>query len=119
VSTSGIALATVLSVVSPNRAFLMMVGVSVFGAMFTWMMIFVTHYFFRRARQQDGSAPARFRMWGYPLTTLLGAALMAALLVTTAFTEPFRLTLVFGLPYLGLLALIYRWRYRRTYLTGA
>jgi L-asparagine transporter-like permease len=112
VSTSGIALATVLSIVSPNGAFLMMVGVSVFGAMFTWMMIFVTHYFFRRARQRDGSAPARFRMWGFPLTTLLGAALMAALLVTTAFTEPFRLTLVFGLPYLALLALIYRWRYR-------
>jgi L-asparagine transporter-like permease len=112
VSTSGIALAAVLSIVSPNRAFLMMVGVSVFGAMFTWMMIFVTHYYFRRARQRDRSAPARFHMWGFPLTTLLGAALMAALLITTAFTEPFRLTLVFGLPYLSLLALIYRWRYR-------
>jgi len=112
VSTSGVAVATVLSIVSPNRAFLMMVGVSVFGAMFTWMMIFVTHYYFRRARRADGSPPARFRLWGFPLTTLLGAAVMAALLVTTAFTEPFRLTLVFGLPYLALLALIYRWRYR-------
>jgi L-asparagine transporter-like permease len=50
-------------------------------------------------------------MWGFPLTTMLGAALMAALLITTAFTEPFRLTLAFGLPYLALLALIYRWRY--------
>jgi L-asparagine transporter-like permease len=50
VSTSGIALATALSVVAPGGAFLMMVGISVFGAMFTWMMIFVTHSFFRRAR---------------------------------------------------------------------
>ena len=83
----------------------MMVGISVFGAMFTWMMIFVTHYFFRRARLKDGSAPAPFRMWGFPVTTLLGAALMAALLVTTAFTEAFRMTLVFGLPYLAALAL--------------
>ncbi len=112
VSTSGIALATVLSVILPERAFLMMVGISVFGAMFTWMMIFVTHFYFRRARMRDGNPPTRFRMWGYPVTTLLGAALMAALLITTAFTEAFRMTLVFGLPYLGGLALFYIFRYR-------
>jgi L-asparagine transporter-like permease len=112
VSTSGIALATVLSVVAPGSAFLMMVGVSVFGAMFTWMMIFVTHYFFRRTRLRDGTAPASFSMWGFPATPLLGAALMAALLLTTAFTDAFRMTLVFGLPYLALLAVIYFWRYR-------
>ena len=101
VSTSGIALATVLSVILPERAFLMMVGISVFGAMFTWMMIFVTHFYFRRARIRDGNLPMRFRMWGFPATTLLGAGLMAALLVTTAFTDAFRTTLLFGLPYLG------------------
>jgi len=112
VSTSGIALATVLSVVAPAGAFLMMVGISVFGAMFTWLMIFVAHYCFRRRHQRAGGAPARFRMWGFPFTTLLGAALMAALLVTTAFTEPFRMTLVFGLPYLALLAAIYQRRFR-------
>jgi L-asparagine transporter-like permease len=112
VSTSGIAVATVLSMLSPGRAFLMMVGVSVFGAMFTWMMIFVTHFFFRRARAREGSAPAKFRMWGFPFTTLLGAALMAALLLTTAFTDAFRMTLVFGLPYLALLAVIYYLRLR-------
>lgn len=112
VSTSGIAVAAVLSVASPGRAFLLMVSVSVFGAMFTWMMIFVTHFFFRRARARDSSPPARFRMWGFPFTTLLGAGLMAALLLTTAFTEAFRMTLVFGLPYLGFLAVIYYLRIR-------
>jgi L-asparagine transporter-like permease len=113
VSTSGIAVAAVLSVVSPGRAFLIMVGVSVFGAMFTWMMIFVTHFFFRRARARDRSPPARFRMWGFPFTTLLGAGLMAALLLTTAFTEAFRTTLAFGLPYLACLGLIYFLRFRK------
>jgi L-asparagine transporter-like permease len=112
VSTSGIAVAAVLSVISPNRAFLMMVGISVFGAMFTWMMIFVTHFFFRRARTREGEAPARFRMWGFPATTLAGAALMAALLVTTAFTDAFRMTLMFGLPYLSMLSLIFYLRFR-------
>ena len=92
----------------------MMVGISVFGAMFTWMMIFVTHFFFRRARMRAGAEPLRFRMWGFPATTLLGAGLMAALLMTTVFTDAFRMTLLFGLPYLGLLAVIYHLRYRGT-----
>ncbi len=107
VSTSGIAVATLLSVISPGRAFLMMVSISVFGAMFTWMMIFVTHYFFRRARVREGKPPTRFRLWGFPATTLAGAALMAALLITTAFTDAFRMTLVFGLPYLALLTAVF------------
>lgn len=111
-STLGMAVAAVLSVIAPGGAFLMMVGVSVFGAMFTWMMIFVTHFCFRRARDRDGHSAARFRMWGFPVTTVAGAASMAALLVTTAFTEAFRTTLLFGLPFLGLLALVFRARGR-------
>ena len=76
------------------------------------MMIFVTHYAFRRTRERSG-VPLRFRMPGYPATTLLGAALMAAVLLTTAFTDAFRLTLVFGLPFLGALVAGYRLWYRR------
>lgn len=113
VSTSGIALATGLSVLAPGGSFLIMVSVSVFGAMFTWMMIFITHLCFRRARARAGLALPAFRMWGYPLTTLFGAGAMAALLLTTAFTEPFRMTLAFGLPFLGALALIHTLRFRR------
>jgi L-asparagine transporter-like permease len=108
VSTLGIALATMVTIISPSRSFLTMLGISSFGAMFTWMMIFVTHFFFRRA----SATPASFRTWGFPVTTLLGAALMAALLITTAFTDAFRSTLVFGLPFLAVLVLLYYFRYR-------
>ena len=47
-------------------------------------------------------------MPGYPVTTLLGAALMAAVLLTTAFTPAFRPTLSFGLPFLAVLYVLYR-----------
>lgn len=106
----GIALATVLSVVAPKSAFVLMVSISAFGALFAWLMIFVTHFFFRRARA--GLPLPRFRMPGFPVTTLLGAALMAAVLVTTAFTEAFRLMLLSGLPFLAVLSVIYWWRSR-------
>jgi len=111
-SSIGIALATVLSIVAPKSAFILMVSISAFGAMFTWMMIFITHYRFRRARALTGAAPLRFRMYGFPATTLLGAALMAAVLLTTAFTAAFRMTLVFGLPFLICLSLTY-WVWQR------
>ena len=111
-SSIGIALATVLSIVAPKSAFILMVSISAFGAMFTWMMIFITHYRFRRARALTGAAPLRFRMVGFPVTTLLGAALMAAVLLTTAFTDAFRMTLVFGLPFLICLSVTY-WVWQR------
>jgi L-asparagine transporter-like permease len=111
-SSIGVALAVVLSVIAPQSSFILMLAIAAFGAMFTWMMIFVTHYCFRRSLSRAASAPLRFRMAGFPVTTLAGAALMAAILVTTAFTTAFRMTLVFGIPYLGLLALTYLIRYR-------
>jgi amino acid transporter, AAT family len=109
VSTLGIALATVLYVLYPDAAFTLMMSIAMFGAMFTWLMIFVTHLFFRR-RHRGKTA---FRMWGFPYTTILGALLMAAILITTAFTAEFRMTLAFGLPFLAILFAVYRVRYHR------
>jgi len=76
-------------------------------------MIFITHYRFRHVRERDGAPPLRFRMRGFPVTTLVGATLMAAVLLTTAFTDAFGPTLAFGVPFLAILAAIYWLRYRR------
>ncbi len=55
-----------------------------------------------------------FRMWGYPYTSVLGAALMAAALVTTLFTQAFRPTLIYGVPFLMLLSAAYAIRRTRS-----
>ncbi len=104
-SSIGIALATVLNVFFPQTAFTLMLAISIFGAMFTWLMIFVTHLYFRRAHAGERLA---FRMWGYPYSSLLGAGLMLATLLTTAFTVQFRMTLVYGLPALSLFCIAWR-----------
>ncbi|HEY0784788.1 MAG TPA: hypothetical protein VGD62_02890, partial [Acidobacteriaceae bacterium] len=103
-------LAAVLNVRYHERAFLLMLAMASFGAMFTWLMIFVTHLRFRRRHQGERLA---FRMWGFPYTTLLGAGLMAAALVTTLFTEAFRPTLLCGIPFLALLSVGYAVRKAR------
>jgi L-asparagine transporter-like permease len=52
-------------------------------------------------------------MWGYPYTSAAGATLMAAVLITTAFTQEFRMTLVYGVPFLAVLTVIYYVWHRR------
>ena len=111
VSTIGIALAALLNVLYHDRAFLLMLAISMFGPMFTWLMIFVTHLNFRR---RNPSAQLAFRMWGYAWTSLLGAALMLAALLTTLFTQAFHPTLIYGVPFLLVLSTAYAIRSRRT-----
>jgi amino acid transporter, AAT family len=107
-SSLGIALAAVLNALFPDAAFTLMLALSMFGALFTWMMIFVTHLFFRRAHAGEHLA---FRMWGYPYSSLLGTGLMVAILLTTALTGEFRMTLACGLP--ALVLFYVAWRLRR------
>ncbi|VWC60928.1 amino acid permease [Burkholderia lata] len=108
-SAIGIALATVLNVLYPDTSFVMMMSVSMFGAMFTWLMIFVTHLFFRRHHRGQALA---FRMWGFPVTSVLGAVLMFAALVTTYFTREFRMTLFCGVPFMIVLSVVHAVWYR-------
>ncbi|PAT38445.1 amino acid permease [Vandammella animalimorsus] len=112
ISCMGIAVAMVLNLWKPEQAFLLMMAISMFGAMFTWFMVFVTHWFFRRQRQRSQAPALPFQMWGFPWLTLLGAALMLAILLTTLFVPQFRMTLLVGLPFLLALTLAYQLHYR-------
>jgi len=112
VSSLGAAVAMVINAFWPEQSFMWMMSIAMFGAMFAWFMVFVTHLAFRRRRDREGADRVPFRMWGFPWLTLLGATLMGAVLLTTLFTPAFRLTLVFGLPWLLVLTLVY-WRLHR------
>ncbi len=107
VSTLGIGLAAILNLRYHDHSFLLMLALSMFGPMFTWLMIFVTHLAFRRRHQAETLV---FRMWGYPYTTLMGVGLMAGALLTTLFTPAFRPTLLYGIPFLALLSVVYTLR---------
>ena len=109
-TTSGIALATILIAFWPSMAFGLMMSLAIFGAMFAWLMIFITHLFFRA--RYDGPALS-FRMALHPFGSLLGAGLMAPIMITTAFTNEFRMTLVYGLAFMVVLVATYLVWYRR------
>jgi L-asparagine transporter-like permease len=110
-STFGLALATVMALLYPRTAYVYMFGIALFGGLFIWLMIFLTHLRFRRRWEQSGAPRLPVRMPGYPVTTLLGAASIVAILLTTWWVEGMRVTLLAGIPWLGFISLCYMaWR---------
>jgi AAT family amino acid transporter len=103
VSAAGLAGATLVAMFYPDSAYVYMFGVSLFGGLFVWLMIFLTHLFFRPRWEALGRPPLPVRMIGYPYTSLLGAALLAAILATTWWVDGMRVTLIAGIPWLALL----------------
>jgi AAT family amino acid transporter len=113
ISTVGLAVATVVAALYPTTAYVYLLGVALFGGLFVWIMVFVTHLAFRRAWVRQGHEPLPVRMPGYPWLTLLGLALLVGILASTWWVEGMRPTLLSGLPWLGLLSLAYLYWARR------
>ena len=94
VSAAGLAVAVVVRARWPDSAYLWLFGVALFGALFVWLMIFVTHIAFRGRQRSPGS--------------YAGAALITGILISTWWVPGLRSTLIAGGPWLALLALGYR-----------
>ena len=99
VSGIGLGAAVLVRAFWPDSAYVWFFGVALFGALFVWLMIFVTHIAFRR--------PA------LPLTSCVGAALVGGILVSTWWVPDLESTLVAGGPWLLLLAVGFRLSGRR------
>jgi L-asparagine transporter-like permease len=94
VSGAGLGIAVVVQALWPQSAYVWFFGVALFGALFVWLMIFVTHIAFR--------APA------VPIGSVVGAAAIAAILLSTWWVPALRSTLIAGGPWLVALAIGYR-----------
>jgi amino acid transporter, AAT family len=94
VSGVGLAAAVIVRALWPDSAYVWFFGVALFGALFVWLMIFVTHIAFRRG--------------AVPIGSVAGAGLIAAILVSTWWVPDLRSTLVAGGPWLVLLVAGYR-----------
>lgn len=104
VSGIGLGAAVLVRALWPDSAYVWFFGVALFGALFVWLMIFVTHIAFCASTSANGG--------GYrgtaPLGSYAGAALVAAILASTWWVPGLRSTLVAGGPWLLLLAIGYR-----------
>ena len=106
-SAAGLAVALVVARLYPDSAFQYLFGISLFGGLFVWLMIFVTHLAFRPAWTARGGARLPVRLIGYPYTSIIGATAIVAILITTWWVEGMRITLVSGIPWLVLVTIAY------------
>ena len=97
VSSLGLGAAVLVRALWPGSAYVWFFGVALFGALFVWLMIFVTHIAYRAA----GAGTT-------PLGSYAGAVLIAAILASTWWVPGLRSTLIAGGPWLLLLAVGYR-----------
>ncbi len=109
VSTAGMVVATVVAFFFPRSAYVILFGVSLFGGLFAWIMIFVTHLYFRPKWEAHETPTTRLpvKMPGYPYTSILGIVLLLAILLTTWWVEGMRNTLLAGLPWLAFISVLY------------
>jgi amino acid transporter, AAT family len=101
VSGVGLGAAVLVRALWPDSAYVWFFGVALFGALFVWLMIFVTHIAFRAA------APGAAR-GGVPIASCVGALLVGGILLSTWWVPGLESTLVAGGPWLLLLAVGYR-----------
>lgn len=102
VSGLGLGAAVIVRALWPDSAYVWFFGVALFGALFVWLMIFVTHIAFARARGAGEGGPV------LPLASCAGAALIGGILVSTWWVPGLEFTLVAGVPWLLMLAIGYR-----------
>ncbi|RRR87284.1 amino acid permease [Streptomyces sp. RP5T] len=106
-SAVGLVAASVVSVVSPDTAFPVLLGAALFTGMVTWLLIFATHLAFRRAGAEDPVRRPTVRLPGAPVTTALAMAFTLLVLVLTGFVDAFSLAWQAGVPFVAVVALSY------------
>jgi len=105
-SAMGIGVASVVYTINPESAFPIMIALSMFGALFTWGCIFVTHIFFRRNMRKNGTV-LKFKIPASRLISLFGLLSILSITLTTWFTYEFKSTLQFGIPFILVLMVFY------------
>ena len=108
-SSGGMVAAVLAQRFFPEQAYLYLIGAAFFGGLYVWMMILVTHFAFRRHHR--GNPNLTTFMPAFPYLTSLGLAMLAVVSVSTLYVPGLRITLLGGLPWLGLVSLGY-WLWR-------
>ncbi|MBB4688047.1 amino acid permease [Amycolatopsis jiangsuensis] len=106
-STAGLIIATVLSKNSDSDAYLVMFGISIFGAMVVWGLLLITHLAFRMRRRRAGLPPSPARLWGAPVVNYVVLVFLAAVLVSTFWVEGLDPAWKFGIPFFVVLVAAY------------
>ena len=106
-SAGGLAVAIIMAISVPGSAYVYMFGIALFGGLFVWLMIFITHLSFRKHWLASGGRTLPVRMPFSPVTTIVGGMAVLAIIVSTWWVDGMRPTLESGIPWLIALSVCY------------
>lgn len=101
----GMAVAAVLALVSPDRAFLWLAGIATVGILITWALTMYTHLKFRGARKAASAWLPKRRLWGAPVVNVLVMLASVAIYVALLWLMP--VAWYAGVPYMVVLVVSY------------
>ncbi len=101
ISGAGLGIAAVIYQFFADTAYVYMLGISLFGAIFCWLIILTTH--------------VRFRKKGVAYASVAGICILLAVLVTMAFLPGMDVAWIAGIPWLLLITIIYFTSYSNRY----
>ena len=108
ISSVGIFIAAIINqlVAGGGNQFLSMMGISMFGPIYTWTLIMVTHLFFRKKWEATGGRKLPVRVPLYPITTWVGIILMMVVVIYSCATA-FMTTAYTGMVWMIFITVIY------------
>ena len=96
-------LGVLLNYLLPGRIFAMMMSILSFNTVWTWMMVLIAHFSFRR---RFGATAFPLRVW--PLSSVVCLAFLAFVLVMLGYSPDTRVALYVGAAWVALLSVAYR-----------
>jgi L-asparagine transporter-like permease len=106
-ASTGVVAAILLAVYAPANAFLALYGTAVAGMLFIWVVILVTYLRFRKALTPDQLAKLPVKMPAHRAAAWFGIVSLVAIAATSFFVEGLQYSVVFFLPFLALMSLVY------------
>lgn len=106
-SSTILLITALLSYYFPKNVFILLATASGFLAMFNWLTISVTHYFYRKKTLKERPERLKFKAPGYPYTSFIEAFLILILFATAPLYPGQRSGLIGGVAFIMALIMLY------------
>ncbi|WP_199096592.1 amino acid permease [Dyella sp. ASV21] len=101
-------LAVLFNYLLPTKVFGMMMSILSFNTVWTWSMVLLAHYSFRRRLRERGEKPAGFRLRWWPFTGIVCLAFLGFVVVMLGVSPDTRVALYVGAGWIALLSVAYK-----------
>ncbi len=112
VGSAVLVLTAVVSYLLPQNLFIILTGASGFLAMFNWLTISVTHYFYRKKVLREKPEKLKYKVPAYPFITILAIVLIAGIIATSYLYPGQIASLITGIAIIAVLIPAY-WVFRK------